>query len=386
MKFYYQEFRKMIILSIISVLILIIIAILIVKYIRKHKNKKNNKKINKENKENEMIYQFMKRPAEEGDNPLLKFTKYQRKVLSSMTKMYGAGEPIADYLNEFRNLCLNDINKTAIEMTKKEGKTFLSFGRNTEPFAEVTTSGKNGQLCTLVKWLDFFDYMGEINYNADDDNLPDFDVLTEQERNWYQEFRLQRRTDTNNEVVCEYFNNKPIIYGPKSFYDYKEVYLGVTETKGYERYIFLALDPEFKKIILYISLITPEYTSPFTGRVGLGYKIGRYLDPVVYKNSNIKPYLRYTEEEKKLIDNMKETLQWNSIFARIINSTSFPCIYTENGKNYEFYGSINNPTKADRSKTVLLYLDKLRIKPFVTAVLRYVDDKNFNLALDRWLV
>ena len=83
MKFYYQEFRKMIILSIISVLILIIIAILIVKYIRKHKNKKNNKKINKENKDNKdnkMIYQFMKRPAEEGDNPLLKFTKYQRKV------------------------------------------------------------------------------------------------------------------------------------------------------------------------------------------------------------------------------------------------------------------------------------------------------------------
>ena len=118
----------------------------------------------------------------------------------------------------------------------------------------------------------------------------------------------------------------------------------------------------------------------------MGYKIGKYLDPVVYKNSNIKPYLRYTEEEKKLIDNMKETLQWNSIFARIINSTSFPCIYTENGKNYEFYGSINNPTKADSSKEVLLYLDKLRLKPFVTAVLRYVNDKNFNLALDRWLV
>lgn len=76
----------------------------------------------------------------------------------------------------------------------------------------------------------------------------------------------------------------------------------------------------------------------------------------------------------------------NSIFARIINSTSFPCIYTENGKNYEFYGSINNPTKADRSKEVLLYLDKLRLKPFATAALRYVDDKNFNLALDRWLV
>ena len=80
LKYYYQEFRKMIILSIISILILIIIVILIVKYIRKHKNKKNNKKINKENKDNKIIYQFMKRPAEEGDNPLLKFTKYQRKV------------------------------------------------------------------------------------------------------------------------------------------------------------------------------------------------------------------------------------------------------------------------------------------------------------------
>lgn len=78
LKYYYQEFRKMIILSIISLLILIIIAILIVKYIRKHKNKKNNKKINKENKENKdnkMIYQFMKRPAEEGDNPFIKIYK-----------------------------------------------------------------------------------------------------------------------------------------------------------------------------------------------------------------------------------------------------------------------------------------------------------------------
>ena len=72
-----------------------------------------------------MIYGFMKRRPE--NNPLLKFTKYQRQVLSRMTKLYGSGEPIADYDENYANLCLNDVNKTAIAMTKKSDEPIKHF-------------------------------------------------------------------------------------------------------------------------------------------------------------------------------------------------------------------------------------------------------------------
>lgn len=38
-----------------------------------------------------MIYQFLKRPAE-SDNPLLKFTKFQRQVLYEMYRNFGVGK------------------------------------------------------------------------------------------------------------------------------------------------------------------------------------------------------------------------------------------------------------------------------------------------------
>lgn len=65
-----------------------------------------------------MIYGFMKRRPE--NNPLLKFTKYQRQTLSRLIKLYDVGNPIADYDENYANLCLNDVNKTAIAMTKNQ--------------------------------------------------------------------------------------------------------------------------------------------------------------------------------------------------------------------------------------------------------------------------
>lgn len=43
-----------------------------------------------------MIYQFLKRP-QESDNPLLKFTKYQRGIMYEMYRQFGHGEVIGKY-------------------------------------------------------------------------------------------------------------------------------------------------------------------------------------------------------------------------------------------------------------------------------------------------
>lgn len=106
----------MIILSIISVLILIIIAILIVKYIRKHKNKKNNKKINKENKENEMIWQFMKRPAEEG------WGNVEKPAIVSADE-----KPYIDFMKAFTDLGTPIILKDFVTWTNSESGSFIAY-------------------------------------------------------------------------------------------------------------------------------------------------------------------------------------------------------------------------------------------------------------------
>lgn len=334
-----------------------------------------------------MIYGFMKRRPE--NNPLLKFTKYQRQTLSRLIKLYGVGDPIADYDENYANLCLNDVNKTAIAMTKKSdepNKAFLSFGNDTEPFAEVTTSGKNGQLCTLVKWLDFFDYMNKINYDEYNDNLPNNDVLTDEERNWYQDYRLKRYLKRGNlNVIGEYYNNsnKPVIYGSDSYTEFKDVYAGLDEKNR----LILSLDAEFKKPIIYVlATYNIRQSSIIAGKTTSQFGLGRYLDPVIYKNPNIKPYIRFTEEDKTLLDSIKTTVQTGQLFTKIVNSNIFNYTHTLNGKTYQIYATYSTLSKTDNNKQMLLYFDEAKTKPFAITKIICKDDNNYDLNLLFWIL
>lgn len=64
-----------------------------------------------------MIYQFLKR-SYESDNPLLKFTKYQRGVMYEMYRQFGQGEVIGKYNANYGLRCLYDGNKTAVSQQK----------------------------------------------------------------------------------------------------------------------------------------------------------------------------------------------------------------------------------------------------------------------------
>lgn len=68
-------------------LIIIFFIIFLIKY---YKNKKDNKN-NKDNKDNEMIYQFMKRPAESGDVEKPAIISEEEKPYIDMLKEFDRG-------------------------------------------------------------------------------------------------------------------------------------------------------------------------------------------------------------------------------------------------------------------------------------------------------
>lgn len=220
-----------------------------------------------------MIYQFLKRPAE-SDNPLLKFTKYQRGVLYEMYRQYGQGEIIGGFNQKYGITCLIDSNETAVFNTRqpdKDGKYYLKFTFDGEPFAEITTSGTLIDI-TCVKWLDVVsEHMGgDGDYSPYDDNLPNYDVLTDEERLFYQKIRLIFYKD---KMVGELYNDRCIIYEDKEKSKARRVYLGKDDKTQY----FICLDKELKKPIIKVTKVDTYISSSSLPKSTL--HVLSYIDP-----------------------------------------------------------------------------------------------------------
>lgn len=228
-----------------------------------------------------MIYQFLKRPAE-SDNPLLKFTKFQRQVLYEMYRNFGVGK-ICDFTQNYgyNIMCLLDNYQTPISfdgIPNKDGKKYIRFSSFGEPFAEIATSPNNLQI-SVVKWADFVEeHMGiSGDYNPSDDNLPNNDILTDTERYWYQNFRLKFKHNVGHKVaVCEFYKGYYFIYDKPNPKDFTKVYMGATD----DNRLFICIDPELKKFIIQVSETKNAIISRIDGSKTKAYDIVRYIDPM----------------------------------------------------------------------------------------------------------
>lgn len=207
-------------------------------------------------------------------NPLLKFTKYQRGVIYEMYRQFGQGEVIGKYNTNYGIRCLYDGNQTAVSQQKipdKEGSYFLTFTFDGAPFAEITFSN-NGFDISLVKWFDFVqDYMGiSGSYDPSDDNLHNYDVLTDEERNFYQRFRL---TNYKGIICGELYNGKYVLYNSMNQSERRQIFLG----KDNKNKIFICFDKELKKPIICVSL--EKDATNLQGQKTTLLKVLQYVDP-----------------------------------------------------------------------------------------------------------
>ena len=220
-----------------------------------------------------MIYQFLKRP-QESDNPLLKFTKYQRGIMYGMYRQFSPGEVIGKYDANYGLRCLYDGNQTAVSQQKipnQEGNYYLTFTFDGAPFAEIKYS-VDGEDIILLKWFDFVqDYMGiSGSYYPIDDNLPDYDVFTDEEGNFYQRFRL---TNYKGIICGELYNGKYFLYNSMNQSERRQIFLG----KDDKNKTFICFDRECKKPIIYVSL--EKDTTNQQGQKTTLLKVLQYVDP-----------------------------------------------------------------------------------------------------------
>lgn len=153
----------------------------------------------------------------------------------------------------------------------QEGSYYLTFTFDGAPFAEIKYS-VDGADIILLKWFDFVqDYMGiSGSYYPQDDNLPNYDVLTDEERENYQKIRLRYPKQT---ICGELYNVKYVIYKDNS--TTIDGYLG-KDTKTNKT--FVCFDRDCKKPIINVSLDT-TYISIMSGKQTTGLKVLRYVDP-----------------------------------------------------------------------------------------------------------
>lgn len=207
-------------------------------------------------------------------NPLLKFTKYQRGIIYEMYRSFGVGEVIGKYNANYGLRCLYDGNKTAVSQQKipnQEEKYYLTFTFDGAPFAEIKFS-VDGADIILLKWFDFVqDYMGIVgSYYPHDDNLPNYDVLTDEERNFYQHFRL---TNYKGIICGELYNGKYVLYNSMNQTERRQIFLG----KDDKNKIFICFDKELKKPIICVSLI--KDATNLQGQKTTLLKVLQYVDP-----------------------------------------------------------------------------------------------------------
>ena len=220
-----------------------------------------------------MIYQFLKRP-QESDNPLLKFTKYQRKVIFEMYRQFGPNMVIGSYDANYGLRCLIDGTLTAVSQQKipnQEDKHYLTFTFDGAPFAEIKFS-VDGADIILLKWFDFVgDYMSpDGGYEPSNDNLPNYDVLTDEERDFYQRFRL---TNYKTYICGELYNGKYFLYNSMNQSERRQIFLG----KDDKNKTFICFDTECKKPIIYVSLL--KDATNLQGQKTTLLKVLQYVDP-----------------------------------------------------------------------------------------------------------
>ena len=220
-----------------------------------------------------MIYQFLKRP-QESDNPLLKFTKYQRGVMYEMYRQFSQGEVIGKYNANYGLRCLYDGNQTAVSQQKipnQEEKHYLTFTFDGAPFAEIKFS-VDGADIILLKWFDFVEenMSPDGGYEPSDDNLPNYDVLTDEERDFYQRFRL---TNYKGIICGELYNGKYFLYNSMNQSERRQIFLG----KDDKNKTFICFDTECKKPIIYVSLLKDAANQQ--GQKTTLLKVLQYVDP-----------------------------------------------------------------------------------------------------------
>lgn len=311
-----------------------------------------------------MIYMFMKRPAE-SDNPLLKFTKYQRQVLYQMYRQYGQGEIIGGFNQKYGITCLIDSNETAVFNTRqpdKDGKYYLKFTFDGEPFAEITTSGALIDI-TCVKWLDVVsEHMGgDGDYLPYDDNLPNYDVLTDEERENYQQLRLNV---LKGQMIGEFYNGSYVVYDKKNYQNLTKVYLGVRTHVSGTLQFYLCLDPELKKPIAYVQNVA-DYTSPITGQKVAAFKLLLYCDPTFNSApKDLRQPPTKPETNTTLSDDMKEKIKM------------FKMVYKPLSKLF----TLTNLSDLKNPRTLNLYTDSITLYPKKqlngdATITYYLDDK-----------
>lgn len=107
-----------------------------------------------------MIYRFLKRP-QESDNPLLKFTKYQRGIIYEMYRSFGVGELYNG--KYFLYNSMNQSERRQIFLGKDDkNKTFICFDTECKkPIIYVSllkdATNLQGQKTTLLKVLQYVD-------------------------------------------------------------------------------------------------------------------------------------------------------------------------------------------------------------------------------------
>lgn len=207
-------------------------------------------------------------------NPLLKFTKYQRKVIFEIYRQFGPNMVIGSYDANYGLICLIDDNLTAVSQQKipnQEEKHYLTFTIDGAPFAEIKFS-EDGADIILLKWFDFVEGYMSIggSYNHGNDNLPNYDVLTDEERDFYQRFRLTNYKD----IICgELYNGKYFLYNSMNQSKRRQIFLG----KDDKNKTFICFDTECKKPIIYVSLL--KDATNLQGQKTTLLKVLEYVDP-----------------------------------------------------------------------------------------------------------